>query len=56
MIDHLAGTSLNVAAMDVDVTSVQFNGPKADVMVTFRPVKRSRRPMSGALLPHGPGD
>jgi hypothetical protein len=36
VIDHLAGTNVNVAAMDVDVTSVQFNGPKADVMVTFR--------------------
>jgi len=36
VIDHLAGTNLNVAAMDVDVTSVRFNGAKADVMVTFR--------------------
>ena len=36
VIDHLAGTNVNVAAMDVDVTSVQFNGAKADVMVTFR--------------------
>ena len=36
VIDHLAGTNLNMAAMDVDVTSVQFNGGKADVMVTFR--------------------
>ena len=36
VIDHLAGTNLNVAAMDVDVTSVRFDGPKADVMVTVR--------------------
>jgi hypothetical protein len=36
VIDHLASTNLNVAAMDVDVTSVQFNGGKADVSVTFR--------------------
>ena|SRR3974390_3390651 len=36
VIDHLAGTNVNVAGMDVDVTSVQFNGAKADVMVTFR--------------------
>ena len=36
VIDHLASTNLNVAAMDVDVTSVQFNGAKADVSVTFR--------------------
>jgi len=36
VIDHLAGTNLNVAAMDVDVTSVQLNGGKADVTVTFR--------------------
>jgi hypothetical protein len=36
VIDHLASTNVNVAAMDVDVTSVRFDGPKADVMVTFR--------------------
>jgi hypothetical protein len=36
VIDHLAGTNVNVAAMDVDITSVRFDGPKADVMVTFR--------------------
>jgi hypothetical protein len=36
VIDHLAGTNLNIAAMDVDVTSVKFDGGKADVMVTFR--------------------
>jgi hypothetical protein len=36
VIEHLTGTNVNVAAMDVDVTSVQFNGAKADVMVTFR--------------------
>jgi hypothetical protein len=36
VIDHLAGTNVNVAAMDVDVTSVQFkqmsssrSGPRA---------------------------
>ena len=36
VIDHLAGTNLNIAAMDVDVTSVKYDGGKADVMVTFR--------------------
>lgn len=36
VIDHLAGTNLNIAAMDVDVTSVKFDGGRADVMVTFR--------------------
>jgi hypothetical protein len=45
VIDHLAGTNLNIAAMDVDVTSVKFDGGKADVMVTFR----------AKSAPNGPG-
>jgi hypothetical protein len=36
VMDHLARTNVNVAAMDVDVTSVRFDGPKADVTVSFR--------------------
>lgn len=38
VLDHLKSTSVNVAAMDLDVTSVDFNGgDKADVIVTFKP-------------------
>jgi hypothetical protein len=37
VLDHLAGRSLNVAAMDIDIPSVQFSGDKADVTVSFRP-------------------
>ncbi len=37
VLDHLSGRSLNVAAMDIDIPSVQFNGDKADVTVVFKP-------------------
>jgi len=37
VLDHLAGSSLNLAAMEMDVTSVEANGDKADVTVTFWP-------------------
>jgi hypothetical protein len=37
VLDHLAGSSLNLAAMEMDVTSVQANGNNADVTVTFWP-------------------
>jgi major membrane immunogen (membrane-anchored lipoprotein) len=38
VLDHLKTSSVNVAAMDMDLTSVDFNGGnKADVTVTFRP-------------------
>jgi hypothetical protein len=37
VLDHLATASINVAAMDMDLTAVQFNGDKADVTVMFRP-------------------
>jgi hypothetical protein len=37
VLDHLKGSSVNLAAMDMDVTEVQFNGTNADVTVTFKP-------------------
>jgi hypothetical protein len=37
VLDHLSGRSLNVAAMDIDIPSVQFHGDKADVTVVFKP-------------------
>ena len=37
VLDHLAGRSLNIASMDIDVTAVQFNGDKADATVVFTP-------------------
>jgi hypothetical protein len=38
VLDHLKNTSVNVAAMDMDLTSVDFNGGnRADVTVTFKP-------------------
>ena len=38
VLDYLSGRKdLNIASMDVDVTSVQFNGNKADATVTFAP-------------------
>ena len=37
VLDHLAGRSLNVSAMDIDIPSVQYHGDRADVTVTFRP-------------------
>jgi hypothetical protein len=37
VLDHLKGSSLNLAAMDMDVTEVQFHGENADATVTFKP-------------------
>jgi hypothetical protein len=37
VVDHLTGRSLNVAAMDIDIPSVQYHGDKADVTVVFKP-------------------
>jgi hypothetical protein len=37
VVDHLAGSSINVAAMDLDVTSVSYDGDKADATVMFKP-------------------
>jgi ribosome-binding factor A len=37
VLDHLAGRDLNVASMNIEVTSVQFNGDKADATVVFSP-------------------
>ncbi len=37
LLDHLRGTSVNLAAMDMDVTSVEPHGDQADVTVTFKP-------------------
>ncbi|MBZ5667462.1 MAG: hypothetical protein LAO30_23040 [Acidobacteriia bacterium] len=38
VIDYLSGRKdLNIASMDLDVTSVQFNGSKADATISFAP-------------------
>lgn len=37
VIDHLAAVGLNVSGMNVEVTSVQFNGDHADANVTINP-------------------
>lgn len=37
VLDHLKGSSLNLSAMDMDVTEVQFSGDNADATVTFKP-------------------
>ena len=37
VLDHLAQVQLNVASMNVEVTSVQFNGDQAQATVTFTP-------------------
>jgi hypothetical protein len=37
VLDHLKGSSVNLAAMDMDVTDVQFSGANADATVTFKP-------------------
>ena len=38
VLDYLsARRDINIASMDVDVTSVQFNGNKADAVVSFAP-------------------
>jgi hypothetical protein len=37
VLDHLAQRQMNVASMNVEVTSVQFNGNQADATVSFYP-------------------
>jgi hypothetical protein len=37
VLDHLAEVRMNVASMNVDVTSVQFNGNQAEAAVSFYP-------------------
>ena len=37
VLDHLAQVQMNVASMNVEVTSVQFNGNQADATVSFYP-------------------
>jgi len=37
VIDFVAGRGLNVQGMNVEVKSVQFNGPRADATVEFTP-------------------
>jgi hypothetical protein len=37
VLDHLAQVQLNVASMNVEVTSVQFNGDQAQATVSFTP-------------------
>jgi hypothetical protein len=37
VLDHLKSSSVNLAAMDMDVTEVQFHGENADATVTFKP-------------------
>jgi hypothetical protein len=37
VLDHLAQVQLNVASMNVEVTSVQFNGNQAEATVSFTP-------------------
>jgi hypothetical protein len=37
VLDHLAQVQLNVASMNVEVTSVQFNGKQAEATVSFSP-------------------
>jgi hypothetical protein len=37
VLDHLAQVQLNVASMNVEVTSVQFNGNQAEATVAFSP-------------------
>jgi hypothetical protein len=37
LLDHLRGSSVNLAAMDMDVTAVEFNGDHANVTVAFKP-------------------
>lgn len=37
VIDHLSNRNLNMGSMDIDVTSVQFNGDEANAMVVFTP-------------------
>jgi hypothetical protein len=37
VIDYVAGRGINVSGMDVELTSVQFNGSRADATVSFSP-------------------
>jgi hypothetical protein len=37
VLDHLKGSSLNLSAMDMDVTDIQFHGSNAEAAVTFKP-------------------
>ena len=37
VLDHLAQVQMNVASMNVEVTSVQFNGNQAEAAVSFTP-------------------
>jgi hypothetical protein len=37
VVDHLAARQFNMATMDLQVASVQFNGAQADATVTFAP-------------------
>jgi len=37
VIDHLAGRNLNIAPMDINISSVQYTGDKADATVVFTP-------------------
>jgi hypothetical protein len=37
VLDHLAQVQLNVASMNVEVTSVEFNGNQAEATVSFSP-------------------
>ncbi|HLI86780.1 MAG TPA: hypothetical protein VKV17_22935 [Bryobacteraceae bacterium] len=37
VLDHLKNSSVNLAAMDMDVSDVQFSGNNADATVTFKP-------------------
>ena len=44
VLDHLAQVQLNVASMNVEVTSVQFNGNQAEATVSFTPKGASGAP------------
>lgn len=37
IIDHLAARQMSTSSMDLNVTSVEFNGNKAEAVVTFAP-------------------
>jgi hypothetical protein len=37
VLDHLKGSSVDLSAMDMEVTEVQFSGDNADATVTFKP-------------------
>jgi hypothetical protein len=48
VLDHLSGRSLNLASMDVTISSVQFNGDKAEATVLFTP--KGGNPSQGMTL------